>query len=51
MSNFGPAPVRLRRIKKRLTALVADDALLASENWGERLSPNELRDALEERGM
>lgn len=43
--------MRLRRIKNHLQALAADDALLTRENAGERLSVNELRDALEERGM
>ena len=51
LSNFGWSQIRLRRIKKHLKAITADDALLARENWGERLTPNELRDALEERGM
>ncbi|KAL1942708.1 hypothetical protein VTO73DRAFT_4948 [Trametes versicolor] len=51
LSTFGIPPMRLRRIKNHLQALAADDALLARENAGERLSVNELRDALEERGI
>lgn len=51
LSTFGIPPMRLRRIKNHIQALAADDALLARENVGERLSVNELRDALEERGM
>lgn len=51
LSTFGIPPMRLRRIKNHLQALATDDALLTRENAGERLSVNELRDALEERGM
>ena len=43
--------MRLRRIKKHLKAIAADDALIAREGAGERLSAEELREALEERGM
>ncbi|KAI0743909.1 hypothetical protein C8Q80DRAFT_1272536 [Daedaleopsis nitida] len=51
LSTFGPSPMRLRRIKKRLAAVAKDDVLLAHESQGDRLTPNELRDALEERGI
>ncbi|KAI0633615.1 hypothetical protein C8Q77DRAFT_800731 [Trametes polyzona] len=51
LSTFGPPPMRLRRIKKRMNVLAADDVLLARENAGAHLSPTELREALEERGM
>ena len=43
--------MRLRRIKKHLQAIAADDVLIAREGAGERLSVEELREALEERGM
>ncbi|KAJ3011915.1 hypothetical protein NUW54_g2023 [Trametes sanguinea] len=51
LSTFGPPPMRLRRIKKHLRSIAADDELLFRENSGERLSVDELREALEERGM
>ena len=51
LSTFGPPPMRLRRIKKHLQAIAADDVLIAREGAGERLSVEELREALEERGM
>ncbi|KAI0829811.1 hypothetical protein BC628DRAFT_1314151 [Trametes gibbosa] len=51
LSTFGTSTLLLNRLKKHLLALAEDDALLARENTGARLSPNELRDALEERGM
>ncbi|KAL7281191.1 hypothetical protein ACG7TL_004499 [Trametes sanguinea] len=51
LSTFGPPPMRLRRIKKHLRAIAADDVLLFRENAGERLSVDELREALEERGI
>ncbi|KAJ8497165.1 hypothetical protein ONZ51_g698 [Trametes cubensis] len=43
--------MRLRRIKKHLQAIAADDVLIAREGAGERLSVEELREALEERGI
>ncbi|KAI9066620.1 hypothetical protein FKP32DRAFT_1589494 [Trametes sanguinea] len=51
LSTFGPPPMRLRRIKKHLRSIAADDELLFRENSGERLSVDELREALEERGI
>ncbi|CDO72765.1 hypothetical protein BN946_scf184994.g18 [Trametes cinnabarina] len=51
LSTFGPPLMRLRRIKKHLQAIAADDALLFRENAGERLSAEEVREALEERGI
>ncbi|KAI0661244.1 hypothetical protein C8Q70DRAFT_1130735 [Cubamyces menziesii] len=51
LSTFGPPPMRLRRIKKHLQAIAADDVLIAREGAGERLSVEELREALEERGI
>ncbi|KAI8969574.1 hypothetical protein BD414DRAFT_510907 [Trametes punicea] len=51
LSTFGPPPMRLRRIKKHLQAIAADDELLLHEDAGERLSVEELREALEERGI
>ncbi|KAH9858633.1 hypothetical protein C2E23DRAFT_799411 [Lenzites betulinus] len=51
LSTFGTTSLRLQRLKKHLRTIAADDALLAQENAGARLSPNELRDALEERGI
>ena len=51
MSTFGPPPRRLRQVKKRLSAIAADDALLIRENCGERLDAWEVQEALEERGM
>ncbi|KAI0769590.1 hypothetical protein BD413DRAFT_555338 [Trametes elegans] len=51
LSTLGPSPLRLRRVKKHLKALAADDVLLARENLGQILSADELREALEERGI
>ncbi|KAI0331040.1 hypothetical protein GY45DRAFT_1361124 [Cubamyces sp. BRFM 1775] len=51
LSTFGPTPMRLRRIKKHLQAIAADDVLIAREGAGEKLSVDELREALEERGI
>ena len=41
----------MRRVKKHLNAIAADDALLIRENWGSSLKAWEVQDALEERGM
>ena len=51
LSTFGIPSMRLRRVKKHLANIMADDALLVRENFGERLTVVELREALEERGM
>ncbi|PIL34099.1 transporter [Ganoderma sinense ZZ0214-1] len=51
LSTFGIPPVRMRRIKKHLAGVAADDALLIRENFGGRLTAHELREALEERGI
>ncbi|KAI0356304.1 hypothetical protein OH77DRAFT_1495632 [Trametes cingulata] len=51
LSTFGPHPLRLRRVKKHMKTIAADDELLAREDQGERLSVDELREALEERGI
>ncbi|OCH91805.1 hypothetical protein OBBRIDRAFT_811989 [Obba rivulosa] len=51
LQTFGPPPLRLRLLKKHLTAIAQDDALLKKEDMGARLSPAELREALDERGI
>lgn len=51
LSTFGIPAVRMRRIKKHLANVAADDVLLIRENFGGRLTAAELREALEERGM
>ncbi len=43
--------MRMRRVKKHLSKVAADDALLIRENFAGRLTAPELREALEERGM
>ncbi|TBU22845.1 hypothetical protein BD311DRAFT_769649 [Dichomitus squalens] len=51
LSTFGIPSMRLRRIKKHLANIAADDAFLVREHLGERLTADELREALEERGI
>ncbi|KAH9940521.1 uncharacterized protein BXZ73DRAFT_98951 [Epithele typhae] len=51
LSTWGPPPSRLRRVKKYLDSIAADDTLLIRENWGEMLIPIEVQEALEERGI
>ena len=51
LSTVGPRPMRIRRIKQHLTIIGEDDALLLQENAISSLRQNDLRDALEERGM
>ncbi|KAI1796342.1 hypothetical protein LXA43DRAFT_1157234 [Ganoderma leucocontextum] len=51
LSTFGIPPVRLRRVKKHLAKVAADDAVLVQENFGARLTAAELREALEDRGF
>jgi hypothetical protein len=41
----------MRTIRKHLTAIAKDDALLIKEENGLRLTPSELVEALGERGM
>ncbi|RDX50026.1 hypothetical protein OH76DRAFT_1402873 [Lentinus brumalis] len=50
-SSFGIPAMRIRRVKKHLSTIAADDAFLVRENYGERLTALELREALEERGI
>ena len=51
LSTFGIPAIRMRRIKKHLARVAADDALLIRENFAGRLTAHELREALEERGV
>lgn len=51
LSTVGPRPMRIRRIKQHLAIIGEDDALLLRENAISSLRENDLRDALEERGM
>jgi len=47
----GPTSLRLRRLQRHLESIRTDDMLLQRESLGQRLSQEELRDALEERGL
>ncbi|KAM5530923.1 hypothetical protein V8D89_015413 [Ganoderma adspersum] len=51
LSTFGIPAMRMRRVKKHLASIAADDALLIRENFAGRLTAHELREALEERGL
>ena len=51
LSSWGPNFRRRSRIERHMQSLVADDALLAKEGMGDRLTHPELLEALEERGM
>lgn len=51
LSSWGPNFRRKSRIERHLQSIVADDALLAKEGMGDRLTKPELLEALEERGM
>ena len=51
LPTFGIPAIRMRRIKKHLASVAADDALLIRENFAGRLTAHELREALEERGV
>ena len=51
LSSWGPNFRRRSRIERHMTTIVADDALLAKEGMGDRLTHPELLEALEERGV
>lgn len=51
LSTSGIDALRFRRLHQRLTAIAEDDVLLKRESLGRFLSQDQLRDALEERGM
>ena len=51
LSTFGFPALRALRISRHLQYVAADDALLRSEDMGERLTEPEVLEALEERGM
>ena len=51
LSTSGIDALRFRRLHQRLTAIAEDDVLLKRESLGKFLSQDQLRDALEERGM
>ncbi|KAI0268797.1 hypothetical protein BC834DRAFT_867242 [Gloeopeniophorella convolvens] len=51
LSTWGPQFWRKSRIEHHLKLIAADDALLAKEGMGDRLTHPELLEALEERGI
>jgi LETM1 and EF-hand domain-containing protein 1 len=51
LSTWGPPPFRRVRIARTLRYLASDDAQLRTEGLGERLTEEELAQALHERGM
>ena len=51
LSTSGIDALRFRRLHQRLTAIAEDDVLLKRESLGKFLNQDQLRDALEERGM
>lgn len=51
LATWGPAPLLLWRLDKHLKHVAVDDALLAKEDMGARLTDGELERALAERGM
>ena len=50
-SNYSVNFLRTRKIRKHLSAVAEDDALLIRETRGSRLTPSEIAEALSERGM
>ncbi|KAI0344833.1 hypothetical protein BDW22DRAFT_1355001 [Trametopsis cervina] len=50
-SNYSLSTLRARRIRRHLSAVAEDDALLWNEGSGSRLTSTELADALSERGI
>ncbi|KAI8979442.1 LETM1-like protein-domain-containing protein [Mycotypha africana] len=51
LSDFGPAPMLRKRLAKHMNYLDQDDRFLIKENSVDTLSPKELCQAVEERGM
>ncbi|KZT04608.1 uncharacterized protein LAESUDRAFT_288185 [Laetiporus sulphureus 93-53] len=51
LSTVGPSALLFRRLQKHLAMIADDDALLKREASGSMLSQEELREALEERGI
>ncbi|KAH8995729.1 hypothetical protein EDB92DRAFT_159415 [Lactarius akahatsu] len=51
LSTWGPNFRRRSRLERHMQSIVADDALLAKEGMGDRLTHPELLEALEERGI
>ncbi|KAH9046884.1 hypothetical protein EDB84DRAFT_1463972 [Lactarius hengduanensis] len=51
LSTWGPNFRRRSRLERHIQYIVADDALLAKEGMGDRLTHPELLEALEERGI
>ncbi|KAH9176773.1 hypothetical protein EDB89DRAFT_1939827 [Lactarius sanguifluus] len=51
LSTWGPSFRRRSRLERHMQSIVADDALLAKEGMGDRLTHPELLEALEERGI
>jgi len=51
LSSWGPNFRRRSRIERHMQSIVADDASLATEGMGDRLTHPELLEALEERGV
>lgn len=51
ISEFGPTPIRRRRLHRYLSYIAQDDDLLRKENYGATLTQSELTSALRERGM
>ncbi|KAH9083897.1 hypothetical protein EDB83DRAFT_2332008 [Lactarius deliciosus] len=51
LSTWGPSFHRRSRLERHMQSIVADDALLAKEGMGDRLTHPELLEALEERGI
>ncbi|KAJ8457007.1 hypothetical protein ONZ45_g18490 [Pleurotus djamor] len=51
LSTLGPDMLRLRRIRNHLQFIAEDDKLLIQEDMGASLRPDQLRSALEERGL
>jgi LETM1 and EF-hand domain-containing protein 1 len=43
--------MRIRRIRRHMEYIARDDELLTTEDMGASLSPSELAEALQERGM
>ncbi|PCH43839.1 hypothetical protein WOLCODRAFT_138619 [Wolfiporia cocos MD-104 SS10] len=51
LPTMSPDALRLRRLRKHLAAIAEDDTIIEREGRGDQLSAEELRDALEARGI